>query len=77
MNTKFECTVCGLKLDKRKKANYLYASFALKSKGFMDNMFNKKYWVFCSNRCQIKANFDYGGGNFEKLYGEKYIDFKP
>jgi len=72
-----KCTTCGLKLDKRKKSQYIYASYNLQSKGFMGNLLQKDYWVFCSKSCKFKADVDFAQGNFEKLHGNKNIDFKP
>lgn len=71
-----KCTTCGIKLDKRSKSKYVYASYNLKSKGFT-GLFQKDYWVFCSSKCKRKADVDYMSGNFEKLHGKKAIDFKP
>lgn len=72
-----ECTVCGKKLDMRKKSKYVYASYDLRSKGIMGNLLNKDYWVFCSRGCKLSADQDWMAGNFEKLHGHKAIDFKP
>ncbi len=72
-----KCTSCNSALDKRKKNQYVYASYALRSSSFVDRMFNKDYWVFCSNRCKTKADQDWMQGTFEKLHGNKKIDFKP
>jgi len=71
-----KCTTCGIKLDKRSKSKYVYASYNLQSKGFM-GLLKKDYWVFCSKKCKFKADMDYAQGNFEKLHGKKKIDFKP
>ena len=72
-----KCTSCGINLDMRKKSQYVYKSYALGSKGFLDNMFSKDYWVFCSNSCKIKADSDWVTGFFEKKHGKKKINFKP
>jgi hypothetical protein len=72
-----ECTSCGLKLDGRKKGQYDYASYQLQSKGFLANLTSKDYWVFCSSKCKSQADMDWLSGNFERLHGNKKIDFKP
>lgn len=72
-----KCTSCNVKLDMRKKNSYIYASYQLQSKGFLGNIFNKDYWIFCSNSCKRKADIDWVSGNFEKLHGNKTINLKP
>ena len=73
-----KCTSCGLKLDARKKGQYKYASYQLASKGFLANLTQKAYWVFCSSKCKSKADMDWASGNFEKLHGsKKLLNFKP
>jgi hypothetical protein len=73
-----KCTTCGTKLDMRKKGQYVYASYQLQSKGFMNSVFGPKdYWVFCSSGCKLKADQDWMFGDFEKKHGKKKIDFKP
>ena len=72
-----KCTSCGVKLDARKKSKYRYASYNLQSKGFLGNFLSKDYWVFCNDRCKMNADKDWASGNFERLHGNKKIDFKP
>lgn len=71
------CTVCDLKLDGRKKKQYRYASYQLASKGFLANLTQKDYWVFCGEMCKIRADVDWVSGNFESLHGHKKLNFKP
>jgi hypothetical protein len=73
-----KCTSCGLKLDMRKKTQYVYSSYQLQSKGFIGNVFGSKdYWVFCSSRCKRNADQDWMSGHFEEKHGNKKINFVP
>jgi hypothetical protein len=72
-----KCTSCGKKLDMRKKSQYLYESYQLQSRSFLQNLTSKDYWIFCSRGCKGKADVDWYSGNFEEKHGHKIIDFKP
>ena len=73
-----ECTSCGINLDMRKKGQYVYSSYQLKSSKFSDLLLGKKdYWVFCTSGCKSNGDKDWMAGNFEKKHGEKKINFKP
>ncbi len=71
-----KCTSCGIKLDMRKKGQYKYASYKTQS-SIWSSIFSKDYWVFCSSKCKMKADQDWMAGNFERLHGNKKIDFQP